>query len=134
MLPHKVSDIAKKVSEQSEFEEQKIVDVINSTFSLLKNKMKSYSDIRYNIPGLMAFYFGRSKLQKFSAGLENLKNLKLSDKKYFRRNSNHISVESIVKEKALIDNLLERYDVYVQDRKETKAKYKLEKYGAAKKD
>lgn len=121
MQSYKFDEIIERASARKNLDKELLKSISDFIFTQTKHEMGMFSNLRIYLEGLMAFFYGKTRLIAFKDKLSNPGKYKF--KVSFLSKKSDREVEEI---KTKVDNLLDVYKVYIKDKRETKEAFRKE--------
>lgn len=126
MQSYKFQEIIDRACEKKELDKDLMKSMSDFIWKETKAEMSKFSNLRIYISGFVAWYYGLSRLKDFKIKIGNKlsgtnKEVKNKDKVGFLEALEPEELEIVA---GKVDDLLNLYEVYIEDKNSTKAKYR----------
>lgn len=119
MQSYKFDEIIEKAAFRKNLDKELLKSISNFVFTETKQEMGMFSNLRIYLEGLIVFFYGKKRLVAFKDKLANPGKYKFKVSFLSKKSDEEIKE---VEEK--VDHLLEVYEVYIKDKRETKQAFK----------
>ena len=128
MQSYKFQEIIDRACEKNKIDKDLMKSFSDFIWKETKTEMSRFSNLRIYLSGFIAWYYGLSRLKVLKGKIDmkkesRIKEVKNKDKVGFLEGLNEEEL-NLVSDK--VDNLLDRYEIYIEDKNTTKAKYREE--------
>lgn len=124
MQPYKFDDIIKKKCDEKGLDPVLMKSITNDIFSRTKKEMFEFNDLSIYITGMVAFYYGKKRLENFKLKIEERLAGDTSRTMNFIEERTEEELRVILEK---VERLLSRYDEYITEKKTIKGAYKAKK-------
>lgn len=118
MASYKFEEVIDRACERKQLDKEMMKSISDFVFSETKKEMELFRNLRIYLEGLMIFFYGKSRLEKFKERVNSGYQVALLSNK---------SSQEKKAIKAGIDNILDIYPVYIEDKRKTKTAFKESK-------
>lgn len=118
MASFKFDEVIDRACEKKQLDKDMMKSISDFVFSETKKEMGLFSNLRIYLEGLLVFFYGKTRLEAIKG------RIKAGYPVALLANKSHKEKEGI---KANIDNLLEIYPLYIEDKRRTKTAFKESK-------
>lgn len=125
MQPYKFSEVIARVVDKKGVDRELMDSISAHIFSASKAEMSEFDTLIIHIPGLINLFYGKRRLEDLLSKLDNKINEtnhtvgKAKNRMSFLENK---SLEGLQEVRGKIIKLLQKYEVYIADKKQTKQK------------
>jgi hypothetical protein len=118
MASFKFEEVIDRACERKQLDKEMMKSISDFIFSETKKEMHLFRNLRIYLEGLMIFFYGKTRLEAIKDRIKSGYQVALL------ANKSSQEKEDV---KAKIDNLLEVYPVYIEDKRKTKTAFKESK-------
>lgn len=118
MATFKFDEVIDRACERKQLDKEMLKSISDFVFSETKKEMHLFRNLRIYLEGFMIFFYGKARLEAIKG------RIKAGYQVALLANKSHKEKEDI---KAKIDNLLEVYPIYIEDKRKTKTAFKESK-------
>jgi hypothetical protein len=118
MASFKFEEVIDRACERKQLDKEMMKSISDFIFSETKKEMHLFRNLRIYLEGFMIFFYGKTRLEAIKDRIKSGYQVALL------ANKSSQEKEDV---KAKIDNLLEVYPVYIEDKRKTKTAFKESK-------
>ena len=128
MQSYKFQEIIDRSCEKKNLDKNLMKSMSDFIWKETKSEMTKFSNLRIYLSGFVAWYYGLSRLKDFKVKVQNKregtnKEVKNKDKISYLEN---LTSEELTVVADKVDNLLQVYEVYIEDKNVTKTAFREE--------